>query len=269
MIRSRQLAGLAAALTTVAVAVAAAPVTASAKVPAGTPTATTYGGTPTVGALFDSATSRMHFCTASVVSSPRGDVVMTAAHCVQGTTRGWSFAPGFHKGVSEYGRWRVTGVYLDPEWVVGQNPLRDYAFLTVAPKTIDGTSTELQQVTGANRLGVAPRAGQRVAIPAYPHGTANDPITCVAKVYFDGPYPAFNCNPYVDGTSGSPWLLATPVQPTIVGLVAGLHQGGCETYTSYSPPLGARAHAVYERAAHGTKPDVASVAGSDGCTTGL
>jgi hypothetical protein len=73
----------------------------------------------------------------------------------------------------------------------------------------------------------------------------------------------------VDGTSGSPWLVDTPTQPTIVGLIAGLHQGGCYPWTSYSPPLGARAHAVYERAARGATPDVAPRAGSDGCSTGL
>jgi V8-like Glu-specific endopeptidase len=266
MVRVRRVAVVVAALAACA---AAAPAVSAASVPAGTPKATPLTGMPTVGALFDSATSRTHFCTASVVSSSRGDVLITAAHCVQGTTRGWSFAPGFRHGVSPYGRWRVTGVYLDPQWISDQNPMRDYAFLTVAPKMISGTRTELQQVTGANRLGTGARRGEAVTVPAYPHGTDNDPITCTAKVYLDGVYPAFNCNPYVDGTSGSPWLAATPTQPTIVGLIAGLHQGGCVTYTSYSPPLGARAHAVFERAARGAKPNVAPKAGSDGCSTGL
>jgi hypothetical protein len=55
----------------------------------------------------------------------------------------------------------------------------------------------------------------------------------------------------------------------IVGLIAGLHQGGCDPYTSYSPPLGSRARAVYRRATMGTKPDVAPRAGSDDCSTGL
>ncbi len=61
------------------------------------------------------------------------------------------------------------------------------------------------------------------------------PITCTAKVYFEGVYPAFNCNPYIGGTSGSPWLAPTPEGVMVVGLIAGLHQGGCYTYTSYSP----------------------------------
>ena len=252
-----------------AIAALGMPGVASAKPPAGTKKARTFSGTPTVGALFDSATSKTHFCTASVVASPRGDLLITAAHCVQGTTKGWSFAPGFRHGVSPYGRWRVTAVYLDPQWIAHQNPQRDYAFLTVAPKRIGGHQEEIQTVTGANGLSTGPSRGETVTVPAYPHGTANDPITCTAKVYFDGVFPAFNCNPYVDGTSGSPWLATTPNGIMIVGLIAGLHQGGCYPYTSYSPPLGSHAHAVYQRAVTGAKPDVAPNAGSDGCSTGL
>jgi V8-like Glu-specific endopeptidase len=263
----------AALLTTCAIGVVAAPTVSAASKPTpppGTKKATTFIGTPAVGALFDSAKSKTHFCTASVVTSPKGDVLITAAHCVQGTTKGWSFAPGFHGGVAPYGRWTVTGAYLDPQWLKNQNPHRDYAFLTVAPRTIGGTPIEIQSVTGSDRLGTAAHKGESVTVPAYPHGTNNDPITCTAPVYFaQGVYPAFNCNPYVDGTSGSPWLVQTPNGPEVVGLVAGLHQGGCETWTSYSPPLGSHALATYKRAVDGGKPDVAPQAGSDGCSTGL
>jgi V8-like Glu-specific endopeptidase len=253
----------------VAVVAIAAPAVASARPPAGTKKATTFRGTPTVGALFDSTTSRTHFCTASVVSSPHGNVLITAAHCVQGSAAGWSFAPGFRRGVSPYGRWKVTGAYLDKRWIAEQDPRRDYAFLTTAPKRINGARTEVQTLTGSNELGVAPRRGETVTVPAYPRGKANLPVTCTAKVYLHGIFPAFNCNPYVDGTSGSPWLATTPDGRFVVGLIAGLHQGGCFPYTSYSPPLGSQARAVYRRAVAGAKPDIAPKPGSDGCSTGL
>ena len=170
----------------------AVPGIASAKPPIGTPKAKTFSGTPTVGALFGSATSKTHFCTASVVASPHGNVLITAAHCIDGSAKGLSFAPGFRHGVSPYGRWRVTAAYLDPQWIAVQNPRRDYAFLTVAPKRISGQQTEIQTVTGANGLSTGPTRGETVTVPAYPHGKATDPITCTAKVYFDGVYPAFN-----------------------------------------------------------------------------
>lgn len=246
-----------------------APGLAGAKPPAGTAKARTFPGTPTVGALFDSAGSKKHFCTASVVASVPGDVLMTAAHCIQGSAKGLSFAPGFHGGTSPYGRWEVTGAYFDPEWMAKQSPTRDYAFLTVAPRKVGGAPTDIQAVTGANVLGTAASRGETVTIPADPAGEANDPITCTAKVYLEGIFPAFNCNPYVDGTSGSPWLASTPEGVMVVGLIAGLHQGGCQTYTSYSPPLGSHARAVYDRAVAGGKPEIGPDPGSDDCSTGL
>jgi V8-like Glu-specific endopeptidase len=242
---------------------------ASAKPPAGTQKSKVFGGTPTVGALFDSATSGKHFCTASVVSSPGGDVLMTAAHCIDGSAKGLSFAPGFHDGTAPYGRWTVTGAYFDPAWLSGQNPTRDFAFLTVAPRMLAGVKTEIQTVTGANVLSTKPSSGETVTVPAYPDGQAKVPITCTAKAYYEGIYPAFNCNPYIGGTSGSPWLAATSEGVMVVGLIAGLHQGGCFTYTSYSPPLGSAARATYNRAVAGAKPDIGPEAGSDGCSTGL
>jgi V8-like Glu-specific endopeptidase len=196
-------------------------------------------------------------------------MLITAAHCVNGGAKGWSFAPGFRRGVSPYGRWRVTGAYFDPQWIAHQNPRRDYAFLTVAPKPIKGVPTEIQTVTGANRVGVGPRRGETVTVPAYPRGKADDPVTCTAPVYFDGVFPAFNCTPYVDGTSGSPWLAPTPNGRVVVGLIAGLHQGGCYPYTSYSPPLGSHARAAYRLAVAGAKPETGPKPGSDGCSTGL
>jgi V8-like Glu-specific endopeptidase len=230
--------------------------------PPGTPTATPFKGTPTVGPLFASATSTHHFCTASVVHSPRGDVLLTAAHCINGTGAGLVFAPGFHHGVSPYGRWTVTAAYVAPGWLTAQDPRRDFAFLLVAPKRLHGHRRQIEQVTGANHLGFAPHAGQRVTVPAYPAGTNNEPITCTAPVYFEGIYPAFNCNPYPGGTSGSPWLAHGR---RVVGLIGGLHQGGCFTWTSYSPPFGRAIHRAYERAVRRATPDVVPPAGSDGC----
>jgi V8-like Glu-specific endopeptidase len=245
------------------------PGVASAKPPAGTQKSKVFGGTPTVGALFENATSGKHFCTASVVASPGGNVLITAAHCIQGNAKGLSFAPGFHDGTAPFGRWKVTGAYFDPAWISEGNTTRDFAFLTVAPKTLRGIPTDIQTVTGANVLATKPTTGESVTVPAYPDGQAKVPITCTAKVYYEGIYPAFNCNPYIGGTSGSPWLAPTPEGVMVVGLIAGLHQGGCYTYTSYSPPLGSDARAVYNRAVAGAKPEIGPDPGSDNCSTGL
>src|SRR5579859_7830432 len=73
-----------------------------------------FAGTPAVGALF--ATTRggglgRHFCTASVVHSPRGDVLITAAHCVPPrAARGGqiAFVPGYSGGRAPYEIWTVV-----------------------------------------------------------------------------------------------------------------------------------------------------------------
>ncbi len=227
-----------------------------------------FHGTPTVGALFTSATGDVHTCTASVVWSPQGDLLITAAHCLSGTGRGLYFAPAYHDGVSPDGRWAVTGIHLSPGWLTGQSTQRDYAFLTVAPRRIHGRLREIQAVTGANLLAPTVAAGTRVTVPAYNNG-AQAPITCTARLYFHGPYPAFNCSPYLDGSSGSPFLVHTRFGQEVVGVIGGLHQGGCQPSTSYSAPLGRAAVSSYAAVLAGARADVAPKAGSDGCSTGL
>src|SRR6516162_6297864 len=65
-----------------------------------------FAGTPAVGALFTTSAGKLgrHFCTASVVNSPAGDLVITAAHCVSGTSN-VAFVPGYDRGATPYGVW--------------------------------------------------------------------------------------------------------------------------------------------------------------------
>ncbi|MEA2213190.1 MAG: hypothetical protein QOF83_3138 [Solirubrobacteraceae bacterium] len=114
-------------------------------------------------------------------------MLVTAAHCVSGNGVGMVFAPGYRHGSSPYGRWTVTAVHLAPGWMKSQNPQDDFALLTVAPATVHGRRTEIEQVTGAYALGGNPRAGQsdhRAWIPDWPqqcdhlphHGVLHGPI---------------------------------------------------------------------------------------------
>jgi len=241
---------------------------AAAAPPPGTPTARPFAGTPTVGPLFPPG-SATHTCTASVVASTVGDLLVTATHCIAGGAEGYTFAPGYHDGVEPYGSWTVTGAYAAPQWVSQRSPRLDVAFLVVAPRRRHGRLRQIQAVTGANRLGTAPARGTRVTVPAYPVGRDDRPLTCTARVYYRGSYPAFDCNPYVDGTSGSPWLRHGPTGWEVVGVIGGLHQGGCEPWTSYSAPFGAATRQAYSAAVRGRRTTVFPGAESDGCTTGL
>ena len=247
-----------------AVMAGAAPDTA----PAGTPSAHRIAGTRTVGPLFPPG-STTHTCTASVVASTVGNLLITATHCIAGTARGYTFAPGYHDGVEPFGLWTVVGAYASPQWITRRSPQLDFAFLVVAPRQARGRPVQIQSVTGANRLGTAPAAGTAVTVPAYPIGKEDRPVTCTARVYFRGIYPAFNCNPYVDGTSGAPWLRRGTHGWVVVGVIGGLHQGGCYPWTSYSAPFRADTLRTYAAAANGGKTSVFPGPEHDHCTTGL
>jgi V8-like Glu-specific endopeptidase len=232
---------------------------------ANVPASTVSSGVPQVGALYPDASTTTHNCTASVIHSSSGSLLVTAAHCVTGTGVGMIFAPEQHGTKSPLGRWRVTAAYVEPEWKQDQDPGSDLAFLRVAPRKINGHATVIERVTGAYRFGKTASANQRVEVTGYPAGSGNDPVTCTTRVYVTEDFPSFNCVGFVDGTSGSPWIVATRNGPEIVGIIGGLHQGGCYDYTSYSSPFRRAAVAAYARALRTSRGDVAPSPGGDGC----
>jgi V8-like Glu-specific endopeptidase len=235
--------------------------------PPGTPTATSFPGTPTVGPVFRQGLGSDHGCTASVLASPGHDLILTAAHCVSGTAAGWLFAPGYDQGRTPYGVWTVQSAYVDPAWRSSQDPRYDYAILRVADQVRAGRRVGVQDVTGGNVLGLAPPTGTRVTDVAYNEGVDDQPITCTTAAYRDQGYPAFSCHGYVGGSSGSPWLVRVPGThlTAVDGVIGGLHQGGCYEYTSYSSPFTVRADTLLLRAVLHARPDMVPAAGSDGC----
>ena len=264
--RAKVIAVLAATLSVLGI-MAAAPALADPPAPPGTPTATPFDGVPTVGPLFRHGLDQNHGCTASVVASPGHDLLLAAAHCVSGTAAGWQFAPGYRNGQTPYGVWTVTRAYADPRWIRSQDPRYDYAILVVADQTVDGRRSGVEDVTGANVLGRAPRPGQSVTDVAYNSGIGDRPITCTATVSYTDGFPGFDCHGYVGGSSGSPWLSAVPGTglTEVEGVIGGLHQGGCYEYTSYSSAFTWQVYKLVLRAALDLPADVVPVAGSDGC----
>ena len=196
-----------------------------------------------------------------MLSSPTQNLLITAAHCLSGTGQGITFVPGSVNGSSPYGRWTVTAAYVDPGWLHGQNPLRDVAILRVAPDQIFGAWLQVQQVTGGNRLITTPAAIGQIQVPAYAAGVGGRPFDCLATAYRTGSYTAFNCDGYVAGTSGAPFIQGS----SVLGVIGGLHQGGCFSYTSYSAPFDATTIATFNRAVSGAAGDNLPAAGSDGC----
>lgn len=224
------------------------------------PEAAPFDGLPQVGALFHGAwNSESHFCTASVVDSPSGDVIATAAHCLSGDAKDLEFVPMYHDGQAPYGAWKVTGAYISQRWVQHQDPQADFAFLTLSPQDIHGKKRTVQSVVGGDPLVIENHLPRWTVVVGYPAGLGGQPLICLNQTVARDGYPSFRCGGFVDGTSGGPWLADYNAQTgrgDLYGVTGGKHQGGCVNWVSYSSNFNADTKAVYQRAVAGNKPDV-------------
>jgi len=190
-----------------------------------------------------------HFCTGSVVDSPSGDLILTAAHCVQGRPASqMAFIPDYNAGRRPDGVWRVTRVIVDTNWLTSHDPADDFAFLTVARP---GSRASLQSLTGGEGVAVDVPAGQRVEVAGYPDG-ATDIISCqdTAGLFTATQY-QFSCTGFSDGTSGSPLL--ADIAPaygldTVIGVIGGYEQGGITSSVSYAARFSGELGALYQEA---------------------
>jgi V8-like Glu-specific endopeptidase len=236
-------------LTTIGAYVVAPSALAAGQVPRHSGTA--IHGRAAVGALFTTSGGKLgtHFCTASVVSSPAGNLLITAAHCLEGKSLNPAgsvvFAPGYHDGKFPQGTWAVTTEFVDAAWSQNQDPDDDVAFLVVGQK-----GTHIQRHTGAETLKIGEPA-QVVEAIGYPDQT-EEPITCtVAAHVFSAHEMVFDCDNYTNGTSGGP-LLARVNSRTgegwVIGVIGGYELGGDTANVSYSPMFSSSILALYNAA---------------------
>jgi len=213
-----------------------------------------FNGSPAVGALFTASGGKLtrHFCTASVVHSPSGNLLVTAAHCMHGRsltpTGHVIFAPQYHGGRFPFGTWPVTAKYVDSRWSRYRNPNDDVAFLTVSG------SGSLEARTGAETLTTGWQPPLNVTVIGYPD-TRSWPIRCSAPARAFDPgklrQMVFDCDGYRDGTSGGPFLAEVRKKTgagRLVGLIGGYETGGRSPNISYSPQLGSRIQNLYDTA---------------------
>ena len=213
-----------------------------------------FAGAPAVGALFTTSSGRLgqHFCTASVIHSPDGDLAITAAHCVTGTSGPIEFVPGYDNGSKPYGVWTVTKVYVDHAWASSSSPDDDFAFLRIG---LPASGVPIEDETGAEQLATgAPASRQMVQVIGYPNASSQ-PVTC--QNWLREPMAdqlEFDCGGYTDGTSGGPFLSEVDQatgQGMVIGVIGGYQQGGFTPQVSYSAVLGANAAALYKTAVAG------------------
>ncbi|MEV8324852.1 serine protease [Kitasatospora sp. NPDC056731] len=194
-------------------------------------TTATAAATPeaaTVGALFSgTAAAGNHFCTASVLHSPGGNLLLTAAHCL-GSAGGVTFVPGYRDGSAPYGSWQVTAVHTTTGWSQKGDQDEDFAILETAPNN----GRNVEDVVGGNRLGADEPFGATVRLYGYP-GDAEEPLLCTNTTGQQSTYQrVIDCPAYPSGTSGGPWInVATG---DVVGAIGGYQQGGDSDDVSYS-----------------------------------
>lgn len=217
-------------------------------------TARPFNGVAAVGALFvrnGKGQLGQHFCTASVVNSPGGDLALTAAHCVTQNPGTIVFAPGYANGRAPYGLWRVTRAYMNRAWQKSEDPDDDIAFLRLA-RAADGVPIE--DVTGAESLATGWPARSYVRVVGYPDGAAR-PVWCANWTReFSPTQLRFDCGGYTTGTSGGPFLAdvsAITGEGTVIGVLGGYHQGGNTPSVSYSIAFGPAVARLFAKAEAG------------------
>jgi V8-like Glu-specific endopeptidase len=210
-----------------------------------------FSGEPAVGALFPTTASgglADHFCTASVVDSPSRDLIITAAHCLAGSTPGIVFVPGYHDGQTPYGIWNATQTVVDSSWSASSDQDHDVAFVVVAAQS---GSAKIQDVTGAETLATSGSPAGPVQVIGYPLG-AGKPISCRNTVTaFGARQLEFDCRAFTNGTSGGPFLAGVDPSTgrgTVVGVIGGYQTGGNDPDVSYSISFGGDVRALYQTA---------------------
>jgi V8-like Glu-specific endopeptidase len=224
------------------------------------PSGTAFGGVSQVGAMFStsdgSISGQGHYCTGSVVNSPEGDIVVTAAHCVydsSGVYTDIAFVPGYHDGEDPYGVWIPSAVVVPPQWASNSDPNYDVAFLVVHE---EGSGTKIQDVVGGDDLGLSPGYTNLTQVIGYPEST-EQPVNCTnyTSEFSDSslttPQLRFECANYPGGTSGGPFLQgvdSTTDLGTVVGVIGGYEAGGDGPDVSYSIYFGDWVGSLYAQA---------------------
>ena len=199
-----------------------------------------FGGVPYVGALFDSSNGQptTHFATAFVVAGKYGNMLMSAAHILNGrSASSIIFAPGYADGKAPHNLWHVHKAYTDSAWQANQGIDDDFCFLKVGAD-VQGRVGSLNLLTGVHP--------QTCNVIGYPDGLTSPVQATVQAVWYSLEHQLkFTCDGYPDGTSGSPWIINGN---SAYGLLGGYQQGGDTPSVSYSPYFGANARNLYDSA---------------------
>ncbi|MEV0439523.1 FG-GAP-like repeat-containing protein [Streptomyces spectabilis] len=215
-----------------------------ARAAAATPSATSYKGARTIGVLYyvDSGMTA-HSCTASVVHSPKGNLILTAGHCGPGKKH--AFVPQYRTGKpaaqQPYGIWAVDRFFKDPRHTdTGPGSDLDFGFATLKP---DKNGRPVERLTGANTLTRTPNYRVPVTVIGYPKAKYDPRDRAIKCRTTTSRLPGYKqlrmkCAGFHGGTSGSPWLMnfdERTQRGQVVGNLGGAGGGGSSSDISYAP----------------------------------
>lgn len=207
------------------------------------PAAKGFSGSRVVGALFFDDGAGSHYCTASVINSPKRNLLLTAAHCLYDPATGsWHghivFVPRYGRGHRPYGTWPVWAMVVDKRWTDRADPDVDFGFAAV--QVVDGR--RIADVVGANQLLIDQGPVNRVRVIGYPARSSSPQDRAVACDVLTHRFAArqmrFDCRGFYGGTSGGPLIKAYDPRTQsgyAVGVIGGYHLGGSRDWRSYSP----------------------------------
>jgi V8-like Glu-specific endopeptidase len=215
------------------------------------PQGTAFTGIPSVGRLFTHSKTGDHYCTASVVYSKKHNLALTAAHCIysynSSTETGYyrdkiAFVPQYDAGNAPYGIWTAKALLVHNGWKKRADPDLDFGFVILTRDKTSGKN--IADITGSNRLTPNTTLPENVHVVGYPSsGTSgrDRALQCDTTAIHRFKYQlAFDCDGYISGTSGSPWLWQYDPrknQGKVVGVLGGYKRGGDTPQRSYSSLL--------------------------------
>lgn len=199
-------------------------------------------------------------CSGSVIESPRGDVVLTAGHCVidpeTGTAaRSVIFVPGYRETKEPYGAWAATSWVTTPEWAStagGSDPDEggDLALLVTADNS---AGASVQETVGALGIGFEQAREQTYTQWGYPgEAPYNGEILYSHTTPYAGSDPFYSPAPlkiasdFTAGASGGPWTIGPSTAPEVLSVTDYYYEG--DRHHLYGAYFGAAARHAYETA---------------------
>ncbi|MFT2752327.1 trypsin-like serine peptidase [Clavibacter sp. Sh2088] len=184
-----------------------------------------HPGQPFVGVLFYVSGGRDHACTASVVDTPDGDAIATAAHCLVDRRTGAAttlatFIPGAQGATAPHGIWPVRVAAVSSSWTTTGRASDDAGFARVKGPAGEVLAASVGAAEPVFGTPLVPATGQapRLAILGYPTaGSASSTLeACAGRPQHDtGGQTSLPCA-LGTGAAGSPVLTAAGEQRSVV-----------------------------------------------------